>query len=310
MHFLLKSAIQNSLAVLPSSLGQPIYYGLQRRFGALRQVDYYEHLRRASEVASVLHEQSLPLERSFLEVGTGWVLGTPIGLWLAGAAEVITVDLHHYLKEELVLGLLAYIANHERELQALYPWVVSTELQRKCQVLATCKSLSELWAAVPIRYTAPADATHLALPPTSVDYHYSTNVLEHVPPAVLAGILAEARRLLRPDGRLVHIVDLSDHFAHDDHRLLPVNFLRFGSTTWGVLAGNRFMYQNRLRLPEYQQLFEKADLAIEWQRHVLDPASLQLLQQKQVPVHQQFQEFTPEELAITFWVVLAKAIEK
>jgi hypothetical protein len=192
MHFLLKSTIQNSLAVLPSSLGQPIYYGLQRRFGALRQVDYYEHLRRASEVASVLHEQGLPLERSFLEVGTGWVLGTPIGLWLAGAAEIITVDLHHYLKEELVLGLLAYIANHESELQALYPWVAPAELQRKCQVLAACKSLNDLWTAVPIRYTAPADATHLALPPASVDYHYSTNVLEHVPPAVLAGILAEA----------------------------------------------------------------------------------------------------------------------
>jgi hypothetical protein len=43
---------------------------------------------------------------------------------------------------------------------------------------------------------------------------------------------------------------------------------------------------------------------------VLDPASLQLLQQKQAPVHQQFQEFTPEELAITFWVVLAKTNEK
>jgi hypothetical protein len=59
-----------------------------------------------------LHDQGLPLERSFLEAGTGWVPGTPIGLWLAGAAEIITVDLHHYLKEELVLGLLAYIVNH------------------------------------------------------------------------------------------------------------------------------------------------------------------------------------------------------
>jgi SAM-dependent methyltransferase len=291
--------------MLPSSLGQPIYYGLQRRFGALRQVDYYEHLRRASEVASVLHDQGLPLERSFLEVGTGWVLGTPIGLWLAGASEIITVDLHHYLKEELVLGLLAYIAKHESALLPLYPWVAPAELQRKCQVLAGCKSLAELWAAVPIRYTAPADATHLALPDASIDYHYSTNVLEHVPKVVLSGILAEARRLLRPNGRLVHIVDLSDHFAHDDPRIPAVNFLRFRPSIWGALAGNRFMYQNRLRLPQYQQLFEAAGLHIEWQRHVLDPVSLQLLQQKQAPVHGQFQEFTPEELAATFWVVLA-----
>jgi SAM-dependent methyltransferase len=256
MHFLLKSLIQNSVAVLPSSLGQPIYYGMQRRFGALRQVDYYEHLRRASEVATVLHEQGLPLDRRFLEVGTGWVLGTPIGLWLAGAAEVVTVDLHHYLKEELVLGLLAYVVDHQRELLPLYPWADPAELQRKCQVLAACKSLADLWAAVPIRYTAPADATYLALPAASIDYHYSTNVLEHVPKAVLAGILAEAKRLLRPDGHLVHLVDLSDHFAHDDHRLPAVHFLRFRPSIWSALAGNRFMYQNRLRLPQYQQLFK------------------------------------------------------
>jgi hypothetical protein len=104
----------------------------------------------------------------------------------------------------------------------------------------------------------------------------------------------------------VHIVDLSDHFAHDDHRLLAVNFLRFRPSIWSALAGNRFMYQNRLRLPQYQQLFEAAGLRIEWERDVLDPASLQILQQKQAPVHCQFQDFTPEELATTFWVVLAR----
>ncbi|RZK61970.1 MAG: methyltransferase domain-containing protein, partial [Hymenobacter sp.] len=210
MNFLLKSFIQNGIAWLPRSLGQPVYYGMQRRFGALRQVDYRKHLHRAAEIADVLRQQNLPLERRFLEVGTGWLLGTPIGLWLAGATEVLTVDLHRYLKEELVLGLVQYVAANEAEMQGLYPWVPAAELRRKCRALAACRTLADLWAAVPIRYLAPADATQLALPAAAIDYHYSTNVLEHVPAPGLAGLLAEAKRLLRPGGHLIHFVDLSD----------------------------------------------------------------------------------------------------
>jgi SAM-dependent methyltransferase len=306
MHFLVKAFIQNAVAVLPRRLGQPLYYKLQRRFGALRQVNYAHHLRRAAQLAEVLRSQGLPLEGRYLEVGTGWLLGTPLGLWLAGATEVLTVDLHAYLKEELVLGLIAYITSNQADVQALYPWVVPAELQRKSQLLAACGSLADLWKVVPIRYVAPADATHLTLPAASIDYHYSTNVLEHVPGSVLAGMLAEARRVLRPSGHLLHLVDLSDHFAHDDPARLGIHFLRFGVVTWAALAGNRFMYHNRLRVPQYQQLFAAAGLGIIWQRAHVDPASLNRLQQPRPPVHRRFQHFTPHELATTFWVVLAK----
>ncbi|MGI4834859.1 MAG: methyltransferase domain-containing protein [Janthinobacterium lividum] len=306
MHYLLKAAVQNAVALLPRPLGQPLYYHLQRRFGALRQVNYHRHLEKAAEIAAVLRQQGLPLERRFLEVGTGWVLGTPLGLWLAGAAEVVTVDLHCYLKEELVLELLAYIGRHAAELPALFPWVPGAELARKAQLLAGCRSLTELWAAVPIRYAAPADATRLPnLPTASVDYHYSTNVLEHVPAATLASLLAEARRVLRPGGHLVHLVDLSDHFAHDDPGRTAVHFLRHGPLTWRLLAGNRFMYQNRLRLPQYQALFAQAGLPIVWQRSVSDAPGLLLLQGPRPPVHPQLQRFSAEELAVVYWVVLA-----
>lgn len=305
MHYLLKAAIQNAVALLPRPLGQPLYYQLQRRFGALRQVDYDKHLRRAADIAEVLRQQALPLAGRYLEVGTGWVLGTPLGLWLAGATEVVTVDLHPYLREELVLGLLAYLRQQEATVQALYPWVPPAELRRKLQVLAACRSLPELWAAVPIRYLAPADATRLALPAAGFEYHYSTNVLEHVPASMLTGLLIEARRLLRPGGYLVHFVDLSDHFAHDDPRRTAVHFLRHGALAWAALASNRFMYQNRLRLPQYQALFAQAGLRLTWERRVVEPASLALVQQPRPPVHPRFQGFSPQELATTFWVVLA-----
>jgi SAM-dependent methyltransferase len=306
VHYLLKAALQNAVALLPRPLGQPLYYQLQRRFGALRQVDYQRHLEKAAKIADILHQQNLPLERRFLEVGTGWVLGTPLGLWLAGAAEIVTVDLHRYLKEELVLGLLRYIGEHAAELPALFPWVPRAELMRKAQVVADCRSLAELWLAVPIRYAAPADATHLpGVSAASIDYHYSTNVLEHVPAVTLAGLLAEARRVLRPGGHLVHLVDLSDHFGHDDPRRMAVHFLRHGPLAWRLLAGNRFMYQNRLRLPQYRALLAAAGLPIVWERAVADAPSLAMLQASRPPVHPQFLSFSAEELAAVYWEVLA-----
>ena len=307
MHYLLKSLVQNTISLLPSTLGQPLYYQVQRRFGALRQPDYAFHLRKAADLADALRQQHLPLDRAFLEVGTGWVLGVPVGLWLAGAAEVHTVDLHAYLREELVLGLLAYIVDNPVEVQEIFPWVPAAELAQKQAVLAGCRSLAEVWAAMPIRYHAPADATALRLPSAQVDYHYSTNVLEHVPAATLAGILAEARRVLRPGGYLLHFVDLSDHFAHDDPRRTAVHFLRHSPWVWSLLAGNRFMYQNRLRLPQYRQLLTEAGLRIVWQQAFTEPANLTLLSQPGAPVHTSFQRFTPEELAVNFWKVLAQA---
>lgn len=307
MHFLVKALVQNAVAVLPRRLGQPLYYALQRRLGALRRVDYGKHLRRAAEIAEVLRQQGLPLHGDFLEVGTGWLLGTPLGLWLAGARHVTTVDLHRHVRPELVLELLAYVAAHETELPALFPWVPAAELQAKCRQLAGCRTLAEVSALTSVRYLAPADATRLPLPVAGFDCHYSTNVLEHVPPAVLTGLLAEARRVLRPGGHLVHFVDLSDHFAHDDPRLSATHFLRYGPRTWAALAGNRFMYQNRLRQPQYAAQFAAAGLRICWERLTVNPASLARLQAGQEPLHADFQKFSPEALAATFWVVLAQA---
>ena len=308
MHFLLKVLVQNYVAALPRPLGQPLYYQLQRRLGALRRVDHSKHLRRAAEIAQVLRQHRLPLHRDFLEIGTGWLLGTALGLWLAGARHITTVDLHRYVRPELVRELLTYLLTHEDEVAGLFPWVPAAELREKCRQLGGCHSLTDVLAVAPIRYLAPADATRL--PPAlagTFDYHYSTNVLEHVPPAVLAGLLREARRVLRPAGHLVHFVDLSDHFSHDDSRLSATHFLRYGPQTWAALAGNRFMYQNRLRYPQYAAAFAAAGWRISWERRTMNPDSLARLRAGQEPLHPDFQNFSSEELATTFWVVLAEA---
>ena len=57
---------------------------------------------------------------TFLEVGTGRRINTPLAFWLLGAERVITVDLNPYLKEELVKNDLDYIQKNKIEIQNLF----------------------------------------------------------------------------------------------------------------------------------------------------------------------------------------------
>ena len=55
-----------------------------------------------------------------------------------------------------------------------------------------------------------------SLPAASVDFVSSTNTLEHIPATDIGPILAECRRLLRPDGVVSCRIDMRDHYSYFD----------------------------------------------------------------------------------------------
>jgi SAM-dependent methyltransferase len=111
------------------------------------------------------------------------------------------------------------------------------------------------------RYLAPCDARATGLERGSIDFVSSTNTLEHVPAADVALILAECRRLLRPDGALSSRIDLRDHYSYFDGSLSPYNFLRYRDRTWR-LFNSALLHQNRLRRPDYLEAFATAGLTV------------------------------------------------
>jgi SAM-dependent methyltransferase len=122
-------------------------------------------------------------------------------------------------------------------------------------------SIAELETRFGIRYLAPCDARATALPESSVDFVTSTSTLEHIPAEDLVRLLAECRRLLRPDGAFSSRIDLSDHFTHFDRSLSPYNFLRYSDRAWR-LANSSLLHQNRLRRPDYIGAFEAAGFEV------------------------------------------------
>jgi len=104
-------------------------------------------------------------------------------------------------------------------------------------------------------------------------------------------------------GLMVHFINLSDHFAHADRSISPLNFLTFSEAEFAKY-NTGFCYQNRLRVTSYRQLIEDAGFdVIHWDVSV--QASL-LQQLPTLNIHRDFAELSPEELCSTALCVVAR----
>lgn len=258
MHWKVKALMQNAVARLPSRWSYAAYYGLQRRFGGLRNVDPRKTVRAAVEIAAAIRQHGRQIaDGVVLEVGTGRRLNLPILLWLMGARRVISVDLHPYLKAELIAEDLTYYrSNRDEVADSLRECSLHEDrLEQLLDYSLRDRDVATLMDMCSIQYLAPADAGKLPLADGTIDFHVSTNVFEHIPPAALAAILQEASRVLASTGLAVHRIDHSDHFSHSDPTLSAVNFLRYDERQWARFAGNRYMYMNRLQFDDFEQIY-------------------------------------------------------
>ena len=300
MNWRRKAQIQKAIAALP--LSNEIYYAIQRYAGSLRKgranpLDWYQAGR---QMAEWIREAGREVEgMRLLEVGTGRNVNLPTALWLCGAAQVVTVDLNPYLSSALVFESNEYARQHEAEVLRAFGAEAERPLfrERLAQLFDFRRNLDGLLKLMNVEYLPRADASVLPLDSQTLDAHVSYAVFEHIPADVLARILAEARRVLKPDGLLLHIVDPSDHFSHDDDSITAINFLQFSESDWEKWAGNKFMYHNRLRAFEYLRLFEEAGARLLRRTEALDEPSLSALRNG-FPLHRQFQHIRPEELAV------------
>jgi SAM-dependent methyltransferase len=302
-----KARFAKAVAKLPPGISYGAYYLIQRHFGTLRQMNPIRCLKAGVAIVDLIRKRKPEVTGSetFLEVGTGRCLSLPMALWLCGAFRTITVDLNPYLKAELVFEEIAYIRNHQDEVTTLFgPHSQKPVFRERFDLLLRSGlDLDRLLSLMNIEYHGSANAAQLELLDQSIDYHVSFMVLQHIRPAALAAILREARRLLKPGGLSVHYVVLGDLFSGFDHSISQVNFLQFSEEEWESIAGNRYMYHNRLRADELRGLFEGAGLAVRDLDAKIDPVSLRALKANELPLDQRFRGKTPETNATaTVWV--------
>lgn len=309
MNWRVKASIQNTVAKLPPSLANPAYYWLQRRLGLMRRIDPTKRMTGAIEFCEMLERTgSSPLDARFLEVGTGWRVNVPLALWMCGARAVTTVDLNRYLKPELVRLDVRYVREHRAQIEKLVGSRLHDDrIDKLIEFDESPWDIDELFRFCRFEYVAPGDATRLPMDAGSLDVEVSYAVLEHIPPATLHAMQSEAHRVLRPGGKVLHRIDLSDHFCRADPSISPLNFLQFDERSWNAVAGNRYVYMNRLRIDDYVRIFEEAGLRVVLCDRFENPRGLEQLRSPGFRVDESFRGKSESDLATTSaWIVAEK----
>lgn len=306
MNWRTKAKIQNLVSFLPSSLSYSAYYIMQRNFGSLKdkKLNPLSHLIAGLETVKRIEQAGRsPVLSTFLEVGTGRRINTILAFWLLGAEKIITVDLNPYLKEELVKADLSFIVRNRSEVEKLLgEKIFKNRFNDLLKIIQAPYLVRDLLDFLNIEYIAPGDAMHLDLTEKTIDFHTSYTVFEHIPYDILRKILIEGKRILKANGLFIHKIDYSDHFSHSDKTISAINFLQFSDEEWAKIAGNRYMYMNRLRHDDFLNMFAEVDIPILFQE-VLSDANLASLLDS-IRLDPQYARKSKEVLQVTSsWLV-------
>ena len=295
MDWRIKGVVQKALSVVP--LGTALNDALQRGCGGLR--NFGEH------VATKVNNDWVPLCQriadsnkscrgvSMVEIGTGWHPCLPTCVYLAGAAQCVTFDLHRHLNRRLTFQMLQHLGEHLSCI-AQTAGAPRSEVEARYRRLSGAESLEDFLGRSHIQYHAPADAGASELAASSVDIIFSNDVLEHVSPDALRRLMAEAARTLRPDGIAVHSINCGDHYAYFDRSITQANYLQFSEREWRRW-NTRLQYQNRLRPSDFLSSAERCGLRVRqsWAR----PRPEMLAQVAQMKIAPEFRGYSPAELA-------------
>ncbi|MGH9278625.1 MAG: class I SAM-dependent methyltransferase [Acidimicrobiales bacterium] len=247
-----KALLQGAFSLLPR--GHDVNYLFQRHIThglPLQEHKLDEMVELAGHHAAALAQRGrVPLGacRAY-EFGAGWDLGMPLLLYCAGVNHQTIVDIRPLTRVDLVADLARRLRS--KDLPAAF-------VRRPEEPGGD--DLDGYLARHGISYRAPLDRS-TGLPAGSVDGITSTNTLEHIPPADIAAILRECRRLLAPGGVMSFQIDYQDHYSYFDPSISVYNFLRYDDRRWR-LYNPSLHFQNRLRHRDYLDLIAGAGLAV------------------------------------------------
>lgn len=128
------------------------------------------------EMARWILEMGKEVEgKTFFEVGTGHCPIVPIGFFLCGVEQVITVDLHRRLDFGILEKSLMWMAENRDVLYEYYDGITERAVfDKRMKLIERLKHKpKKLFSEAHIVYLAPADAANTGLPDASVDYHIS-----------------------------------------------------------------------------------------------------------------------------------------
>jgi hypothetical protein len=272
-----------------------------------------EEYRSKSVFLTQVRQHAQISHKVFLEVGTGWHPVLPIFLQLLGARSTTTIDLNPWLVRSALLATLSGFEVYAPRIAVDFG-IDEGELEARLRPMLAAAgdgsvSVAEILRQGGIEYRVPCNACATNLPPQSVDFIVSYNVLEHLPVEVIRGMLAESQRILRADGVHLHHINPGDHYASDSN-ITASNFLRYSPFAWYFIGGSGLAYHNRLRDADYSRLIHEASFRVAHEDRKIDDRALAAIRSGAFKVDRRFEHYSAESLACTVLDIFAIREEK
>ena len=275
MRHTLKTRIFKGLALLPNRLGYSLYHFLQD-FGSRTTLEYkiQSTENTYNTIKRILLKNDISLKgKKIAELGSGWVPVFPYQLILEGnASHVDTYDINeHYNIKEI------------KKLNEYYNVHYNIEIKKKSKYPLLDK----------ITYFPKSDICSGEL--QDIDLVLSRFVLEHVPPNILQDIHDFLFSNLKSGSHILHLISPSDHRAYSDASLSLQDFLKYSEQEWNNIQ-TKFDYHNRLRLPQYLELFKNNFEILFFEHDVINYESESFKKFKKLKIHNDFARYTDQEL--------------
>lgn len=273
----LKSTLFHILDIFPEKTGFYLYHQLQKAL--FKNLDSKIKANKTSfkKCEDILAKHAFSLEhKNILEIGSGWMPMMPyLFKSLGECSKIYTYDINKHYDNKYI-----------DQLNQLFP------------------SLQDYYEQIPAgsKYNLPSFVEYFPKRdvgdgklPNDVDLVFSRFVLEHVDRDSMMKMHKNLRQL-DDDTLVLHMISPSDHRAYTDKSLSIYDFLKYSQDEWDSIQ-TKFDYHNRLRLPQYLEIFKSTgfELLDVWY-DIPEKDSRKYEAFKELSVHKDFGQYTEEEL--------------
>jgi SAM-dependent methyltransferase len=216
---------------------------------------YVERARLLSEICQ--RHPVAPPGAKVLEVGTGWVHWEGMIIRLLYDVELTLFDVwDNRLWKTFRQYLEQFDKVVDRKLQ-LSP-AQAERMHRLLHTMLQADSFTAVYELLGAQYIINPSGTLEQFKDESFDAIISCDVLEHVSRHILPGFIQDFYRLIKPNGYMVHQIDIADHFAYFAPSASRKQYYKYSDTMWERRFENKVQYFNRVQRPEWLDLFRGA----------------------------------------------------
>ncbi|WP_428231291.1 hypothetical protein [Flavobacterium sp.] len=278
MNHKLKTILFKSISLLPNKADDYCYHKIQSFFDKLTLEDRLKSVELTYlRLLKVLDDLNINLkDKIVFEVGSGWFPSMPYFFkYKFEVKRVYTVDINQHFKKQTVLKLNDLFLK-----------------KYNCKVLSNQENPYQLPNGV--EYFPNYNVVKKKNP--DVDIVFSRYVLSHMDANDVDALHKKMKSELKKGSYVIHFISPSDLRQHSDSNLSQQAFLKYSKSEWSKIH-TKFDFHNRLRLPQFLEIFKKYDYEIiHLEYESLSKGTKKYDLFKKIELHEDYTKYSDEEL--------------